>query len=327
MKHLLSSLTFLAATMAWLLLAPTPSAMAQVTVYSDPIQFELATGAVLVPIPDSQTAFPGTNCGSGDTGPTGAGSTVQIVFNSNRVTITGAAGNNLCIFDAGTIINSGNTNPSTMLANTIVGNGEDDFLLVFDEPVFAVGFRFLTNNQANETVTLKDGAGNTLFTQNIDVLTPPNARPFVGFASQTPFKSMIIDTTGGAVENEGFDALRVAEARQVRIDIKPNSPENTVNPRAGGVIPTAIFSDNGFSAADLDPTTLRLAGAPVKSTGGSQVLCQLRDLNADGLADLLCHFQVPSDLQLGDAMLALDGETYNGTKIHGQDSIRLVPAQ
>ena len=58
---------------------------AQVTVFNDQAQFELTTGAVMVPIPDSQTAIPGTMCGVGDIGPTGIGAQVDIAFDSNSV--------------------------------------------------------------------------------------------------------------------------------------------------------------------------------------------------------------------------------------------------
>ena len=54
------------------------SVFAQVTVFNDQAQFELTTGAMMVPIPDSQTAFPATQCGVGDIGPTGIGGQVDI---------------------------------------------------------------------------------------------------------------------------------------------------------------------------------------------------------------------------------------------------------
>lgn len=317
----------LVGTMVGFLPTPYSPAIAQVTVYPDQIQFELATGAVLVPIPGSQTAFPGTNCGPGDTGPTGRGQTVEIVFDSNKVIVTGAAGNDLCIFDEGTTINTPNTDPNVMLANTIVANGQDDFLLVFDHPIYAVGFRFLTNREASETVTFKGPAGNTISTENLDALTPPNSRPFVGFKSTTPIKSVTINTAGGSTQNEGFDALKVADTVQVRIDIKPNSSENTINPKAGGVIPTAIFSGTGFDTASVNPATLSLAGAPVKSVAGNNFLCNPQDLNADGRVDMLCHFEVPSGLQQGDSVAVLQGRTFDDTKIRGQDFIRLVPGK
>jgi hypothetical protein len=181
-----------------------------VTVFDDSVQFDLATGAAVVPIPDSQTAFPGTSCGVGDIGPTGIGSQVEIAFDSNIVTITNPITASLCIFDNGTLINPpGNTNPPLMIANTIVGNGEDDFLLEFDVPVLAVGFRFLTNFLAEEVVTLKDSSGGVISVEDVSALTPPNTRQFVGFQSTVPIQSVLIDTEDGNVQNEGIDAIKV----------------------------------------------------------------------------------------------------------------------
>ena len=180
---------------------------APITVFSDFAAFNAATGATNISIPDSQTAFPGTLCGVGDIGPTGIGTQVNI----GGVAITGAGGNALCIFDNGTIIKPfGNTIPDVMTANTIVANGEDDYLLMFGNAVEAVGFGFLTNRVADELLTFRDSSGNTISVVDIDSLTPTNTRVFVGFQSVIPIKSLLIDTIGGATQNEGFDALFVA---------------------------------------------------------------------------------------------------------------------
>ena len=146
-----------------------------------------------------------------------------IPFGLNRVTITGAQGNGLCIFDGGTMILSvsgglDNTQPNFMTANTIVGNGEDDFLLVFDNPVFAVGLTLLTNKTAREVVTFKDLLGNVIEVLNIDRFTPRNERVFLGFASQVPIKSILLDTTDGASQNEGFQAIKVGETAPGDLD-------------------------------------------------------------------------------------------------------------
>jgi hypothetical protein len=196
-------------------------ATAQVRAEPDPARFDRKTGAVGIPIPDSQTAFPGTNCGLGDRGPTGSGVSVQIPFGTNRVVITQAvAGSSaLCIFDGGTtIISAINTLPNFMTANTIVGNGEDDFLLVFDREVYAVGFTLLTNQSAHEVVTFKGVSGNVIDTINIDRFTPRNDRVFVGFMSKIPIKSILLDTADGSVQNEGFQAIKIAETMPGDLD-------------------------------------------------------------------------------------------------------------
>jgi hypothetical protein len=138
---------------------------------------------------------------------------VVIPFGVNRVTITSAQGNGLCIFDGGTMIFSlsDNTQPNFMTANTIVGDGEDDFLFVFDNPVYAIGLTLLTNNIARETITFLGMQGNVIDVLNIDRFTPRNDRVFVGFASRIPIKSVRLDTADGAIQNEGVQAIKVGE--------------------------------------------------------------------------------------------------------------------
>ena len=105
-----------------------------------------------------------------------------------------------------------NTQPNFMTANTIVANGEDDFLVTFSTPVHAVAFRLLTNDVADEVVTLLDEFDGIIAVVDIDRLTPRNTRVFIGFISRaTPIKSLVIDTVNGAVQNTGFDQIKVAE--------------------------------------------------------------------------------------------------------------------
>jgi hypothetical protein len=96
-----------------------------------------------------------------------------------------------------------------MIGNTIVGNGPDDYALLFASSVNSVGFRLLTNNAAQENVSLFDAGGGLIANVNIDALTEPNSRQFVGFASPVPIRSLQITTQNGAVQNEGIDLLEV----------------------------------------------------------------------------------------------------------------------
>jgi hypothetical protein len=177
----------------------------------------LLAQAPAVPIPDSQRAFPGTNCGSGDRGPTGSGPSVQIPFGTNAVTITGGNGFPLCIFDGGTMIVSAsggldNTQPNFMTANTIVQDTLKDLRLVFDRPVQAVAFWLLTNNTAQEVATFKDVGGNVIDSLDMDRFTPRNDRAFVGFISRKPFKEIYLAINVGTPgQNEGLQAIKIAE--------------------------------------------------------------------------------------------------------------------
>lgn len=183
------------------------AAASPVTVYSDRTVFETATAATALPLPSWSDVFT-LSCGS-PFGQTGAGPSVSIPFGINSVTVTDPATGGLCIFDNGAVLPAANTDPTVMIANTIVGNGEDDYLLAFSQPVWAVGFRLLTNNMASESVTLRDASNALIATVDVDALTGTNTRQFLGFLSTVPIGSVFIDTQGGAVQNEGFDFLEV----------------------------------------------------------------------------------------------------------------------
>jgi hypothetical protein len=115
------------------------------------------------------------------------------------------------------------------------------------------------------------------------------------------------------------DGVGDACGKQVAIDIVPGLTPNVVPLLQQGAttfsfIPVAILSAPGFDATTLNPSTLRLAGGPVKPGEA----CVKIDVNRDGRRDLVCLFQVKG-LTLGDDVLTLEG-----AGITGQDSVRLI---
>ena len=113
---------------------------------------------------------------------------------------------------------------------------------------------------------------------------------------------------------------------RVSIDIKPGSDPNSINLGSSGVIPVAILSTADFDAATVNPDNLMLAGARIRVAGRSgHTLCHSEDTNGDGLLDLVCQFENDLDAQVGDSILVLEGETFDGTLIRGEDSISIVP--
>lgn len=121
-------------------------------------------------------------------------------------------------------------------------------------------------------------------------------------------------------------AILVSTALSVTIDIKPGSYPNSINLSSAGVIPVAIFSTSTFDARTIDPDTLFLAGASVGMMGKSgKLLCNVQDVNGDGLPDLVCQFETAQLLlQPGDTVAVLVGKTLSGVAIRGQDTVRIV---
>jgi len=109
------------------------------------------------------------------------------------------------------------------------------------------------------------------------------------------------------------------------VDIKPGGFPNSINPTNSGTIPVAILSSASFDApASVDPTSLTF-GRTGNET--SLAFCSgTEDVNADGLPDLVCHFDtVQSSFLAGDTVGVIKGRTVDGVPFVGTDSVRIVP--
>lgn len=129
-----------------------------------------------------------------------------------------------------------------------------------------------------------------------------------------------------AVLSYAFVAKLFEPVLSVTIDVKPGSFPNTVNLGSGGTVPVAIFSSQDFDARNVVPLSIRLASAPVKLRGNGTPMSSSEDVNSDGLMDLVVHVSTEA-LQLSDTdtEVVLEGETKEGKRIRGLDTIRVVP--
>ena len=171
-----------------------------------------------------------------------------------------------------------------------------------------------TTNQP--TIVADVGASNGPF---LTTLRPPGTTGI----TYPPAASFFNNPTGFVGE---FEVTGTPSVISVTIDIKPGSFPNSINLDALGAIPVAIFSTPTFNApAEVDPNTLTLAGASVRVAGRSnRWQCSAEDLTGDDLADLICHFTNDLTIEPGEAIAVLEGQTYGGITIHGEDTIRIV---
>ena len=111
----------------------------------------------------------------------------------------------------------------------------------------------------------------------------------------------------------------------VGIDIRPGGDQNPVNLRSNGVLPVAILGEEEFYVYDIDLSSLVLDGASPKQKGNSGQIGVFKDINDDGLTDLLLHFEL-GGLDVADDVseLILEGLLKDGTAFTGSDAIRLV---
>jgi hypothetical protein len=113
----------------------------------------------------------------------------------------------------------------------------------------------------------------------------------------------------------------------VKIDIMPQSPENSININDHGLIPVAILGSFNFDVTKVNPVTCSLQGMIIKIVGKSEkALWNYTDVNYDGFIDLLIKNE-DSDGNFieGQTEAALSGFLYDGTPIKGTDIISIVP--
>ena len=117
--------------------------------------------------------------------------------------------------------------------------------------------------------------------------------------------------------------------RKVAIEVKPGAQNPPINPDSHGVLPVAILSSADFDA----PTEVDRSSLGFGRTGEEYSLtrkgktgataCAADDVNADGLVDLVCHFQVElTGIRQGDVLAFLGGHTVEGLPISGGAEIR-----
>ena len=119
--------------------------------------------------------------------------------------------------------------------------------------------------------------------------------------------------------------LAYSPVRIVSIDIKPGSDPNSINLGSQGNVPVAIFSTPDFDATNIDPTIVTLAGASVKLKGKGTPMASFEDINEDGLLDIVVHVDTTAlELSLGDTDAVLEGVTFDGVRIRGTDTVRVI---
>ena len=195
-------------------------------------------------------------------------------------------------------------------------------------------------------VIIAETANVTLFTDSTDsILLNTVSGPGAALAGTT----ITVDTTNGwvGVLTWDFDgiaySLNIAtssdievkvvensDAVEVEIDIKPGSDPNPINPKSKGLIPVAILTTDKFDAANVDPGTVKLAGASVAVRGKpGKLMARLEDVDGDGDFDLMLQVDTQSkDAVWENGEVILTGKTYEefgSEDIQGSDDIIIVP--
>lgn len=138
-------------------------------------------------------------------------------------------------------------------------------------------------------------------------------------------------TDGGLGDADGLVNGQIADpggvgqqqsTASVMIDVRPGSPVNHVSPKEKGSLSVAVLSSGSFDASSVIVSSVRFG-----VTGSEAVATKpmLRDVNGDGVKDLVMDFDVQqSGIVCGTTIVKLTGMTTGGVSFAGTDSIVTV---
>jgi probable HAF family extracellular repeat protein len=118
----------------------------------------------------------------------------------------------------------------------------------------------------------------------------------------------------------------------VTIDVGPGDGTNTLSLKEtrDALVAVAVITTPDFDAPRLvNPGTARIGSTPVAARKKGVLHASQKDVDADGDADLVLHFEraqlvANGDLTAGTTSLVLRAELTDGRKIEGRDAVRVI---
>jgi hypothetical protein len=113
----------------------------------------------------------------------------------------------------------------------------------------------------------------------------------------------------------------------VQAIIHPQVLADAIRLPFANVIPVAVLSSETFDSTKIDPASLILAAPALNLIATTNAAhCEERDINADGLVDLVCQFEL-AHLSIGSGFLlaTLQGQTADGIEIRADVPVNVVP--
>ena len=158
---------------------------------------------------------------------------------------------------------------------------------------------------------------------SIEVIPEPGASPSDTFSitmERNGATTVLADNVQVGSISGPFN-FAVAPTVQVGIDVAPGTPIAQINLNNQGTLPVGIVSSQNFDATALvDQTSLTFGRTGYELS--LDACRQRRDINGDGLRDLVCHFSAPSaNFQPGDTTAVLRGATVDGTLFTGEELV------
>ena len=133
--------------------------------------------------------------------------------------------------------------------------------------------------------------------------------------------TLILEFDDNAFGGSAFYGVVLSKApTDIGIDIKPMDNHNVINPWSPVFVRVAVLSDtvNSFDPVQIDIPTVRFG-----PDGATADRHRVKDVNEDGLGDLILGFWIPdTGIQCGDTEATLTGETFGGDSITGTDTVK-----
>ena len=173
---------------------------------------------------------------------------------------------------------------------------------------------------SSPTVSIQIGRGDGTFQAASEVGLAGLSGVTVGDFNSDGRQDLLMTNTGASTVSVLIN--NTPGERSVKIDIKPGSERNRINPRSHGVVTVAILTTPGFDATAVDPRSARFGPQAAKPVKG---LDRLRDVDRDGRLDVVLTFKVQdTGITCGQDSAALTGETVGGQSFAGEDAILTV---
>ncbi len=162
-------------------------------------------------------------------------------------------------------------------------------------------------------VSVSSGAQVTIYGERFEVYDwmngtrqfNPGTTLYLENATVTAYDAWGAPLFSGTVScsSDGATVLLASEAEDldldVQIDVKPGDDPSVINLNSNGMVPVAVLSDDTFDATQVQPESVRFAGAGVAVSGSGKYMAHAEDVDEDGDDDMLFHFRI-TDLELED---------------------------
>lgn len=182
---------------------------------------------------------------------------------------------------------------------------------------------------------LINGTYSVLLSTGESFVFSPALVPFVwdffGVHSSQPISwvEFTYDNTYLAIDNFSYlpaaytPGQPCATSISATIDIKPDSPNNPVNPKSNGMLQVVVFGSPGLDTFQIDVATLRLGVTGLEAAPHKNYSYQ--DVNLDGDTDLVLNFRIPeTGITCTTNQLLMTGQMLSGLPLTGSDIVTPV---